>query len=78
MKSGSPRKDILHNIDPLFKPAGTPLPNVTFDTTQRAALRSGDWKIITGNPGQINELPRGKTNNVVSEHVRHKPSYTST
>ena len=24
------------------------------------------------------ELPRGKTNNVVSEHVRHKPACTST
>ena len=26
----------------------------------------------------INELPRGKTNNVVSEQVRHKPTCTST
>ena len=25
-----------------------------------------------------NEPPRGKTNNVVSEQVRHKPTYTST
>ena len=24
------------------------------------------------------EPPRGKTNNVVSEQVRHKPGYTST
>ena len=28
--------------------------------------------------GCINELPRGKTNNVVSEQVRHKPACTST
>ena len=26
----------------------------------------------------INEPPRGKTNNVVSEQVRHKPACTST
>ena len=27
---------------------------------------------------QISEPPRGKTNNVVSEQVRHKPTRTST
>ena len=26
----------------------------------------------------VNEPPRGKTNNVVSEQVRHKPACTST
>ena len=26
----------------------------------------------------VNEPSRGKTNNVVSEHVRHKPTCTST
>ena len=51
-KSASPRTEILHNIDPLYKPAGVPLPNVSFNTTRRAALRKGDWKIITGNPSK--------------------------
>jgi hypothetical protein len=32
---------------------GTPVLNGTFDSTTRAALRYKDWKIITGNPGQI-------------------------
>ena len=27
---------------------------------------------------EVNEPPRGKTNNVVSEQVRHKPACTST
>ena len=26
----------------------------------------------------VNEPPRGKTNNVISEQVRHKPTYTVT
>ena len=50
-KSASPRKEILHNIDPLFDPAGVPKYNGTFKTSTRAALRVGDWKIITGEPG---------------------------
>ena len=29
-------------------------------------------------PSKINEPPRGKTNNVVSEKVRHKPTFTVT
>jgi arylsulfatase B/arylsulfatase I/J len=36
----SPRKEILHNIDPLAK-AGQ------YD---QAAIRVGDWKLLTGNP----------------------------
>ncbi|KAL3871152.1 hypothetical protein ACJMK2_039169 [Sinanodonta woodiana] len=44
------RKEILHNIDPLFKRSGKPIYNGTFDTSVRAALRAEDWKIITGNP----------------------------
>ncbi|XP_038060733.1 arylsulfatase J-like [Patiria miniata] len=65
--SPSPRTEILHNIDPLtqtymsiinwslegnqtkdddfFTPSGA------FNTTIRAAIRVGDWKLLTGNPG---------------------------
>ena len=47
----SPRNQILHNID-IWEPLkGTMLYNNTFDTRVRAALRVGDYKIITGNPG---------------------------
>ncbi|XP_052789577.1 arylsulfatase B-like [Mya arenaria] len=53
----SPRQEILHNIDQLFKPSGRPLYNGTFDTTIRAALRVGDWKIITGDPGNGSWIP---------------------
>lgn len=56
-KAASPRTEILHNIDPLFKPSGVPLANTTFNTTTRAALRVGDWKIITGDPGNSSWIP---------------------
>ena len=47
----NPRKAILHNIDPLFKPLGHKLPKSPFDNRVRAAIRIGDWKLITGSPG---------------------------
>ena len=47
----SPRKELLHNIDILYPKIGAPMFTDTFDTRIRAALRVGDWKIITGNPG---------------------------
>ncbi|XP_053381274.1 arylsulfatase B-like [Mercenaria mercenaria] len=53
----SPRKELLHNIDPLYPASGQPLPNSTFNTTRRAALRVGDWKIITGDPGNGSWVP---------------------
>ncbi|KAK3599226.1 hypothetical protein CHS0354_012834 [Potamilus streckersoni] len=54
--SASPRKELLHNIDPLFH-KGKPAYNGTFDTSVRAALRIGDWKLITGNPGNGSWIP---------------------
>ena len=48
----SPREEILHNIDPLFAPKGQRLYNHTFDTRVRAAIRVGEWKLITGDPGE--------------------------
>ncbi|KAL4218609.1 hypothetical protein ACF0H5_021199 [Mactra antiquata] len=53
----SPRKELLHNIDPLYPASGQPLSNSTFNTTIRAALRVGDWKIITGEPGNGSWVP---------------------
>ncbi|XP_014775592.1 arylsulfatase B [Octopus bimaculoides] len=53
----SARKELLHNIDPLHKPKGqSHFPDI-FDTRIRAALRYGDWKIITGNPGNDKWIP---------------------
>lgn len=46
------RSSILHNIDPLFQPVGHRLPKSPFDNRVRAAVRSGDWKLITGSPGK--------------------------
>jgi len=45
-----PRTELLHNIDPL-----SALPNkkviMGFDTSVHAAIRVGDWKLLTGDPG---------------------------
>jgi len=46
----SPRTEILHNIDPL---STLPLKKIVmgFDTSVHAAIRVGDWKLLTGDPG---------------------------
>ena len=48
----SPRTQLLHNIDPLRKPAGKRLYLDSFDNRIRAAVRVGDMKLLTGNPGR--------------------------
>ena len=49
----SPRKELLHNIDILYQASGNRLYPDTFDTRTRAAIRVGDYKLITGDPGDI-------------------------
>ncbi|XP_078667488.1 arylsulfatase B-like isoform X1 [Branchiostoma floridae x Branchiostoma belcheri] len=51
----SPRKEILHNIDPLIVSTNSDASKVfghkTFNTAVTAAIRVGEWKLLTGNPG---------------------------
>ncbi|XP_059147351.1 arylsulfatase B-like [Physella acuta] len=47
----SPRGEILHNIDILEPLVGKKLYEDTFDTRVRAAIRIGNYKLLTGNPG---------------------------
>ena len=47
----SPRKELLHNIDPMVASGGKSPEESSFDTRIRAAIRVGPWKLITGNPG---------------------------
>ena len=47
----SPRTELLHNIDPLTPLRGSRLDISDFDNRVAAAIRVGDWKLITGDPG---------------------------
>ncbi|XP_026865448.2 arylsulfatase I [Electrophorus electricus] len=50
----SPRLEILHNIDPLYVPARHGSLQAGFgvwNTAVQAAVRVGDWKLLTGEPG---------------------------
>uniref|UniRef100_A0A3Q2Y7Z4 Arylsulfatase I-like n=1 Tax=Hippocampus comes TaxID=109280 RepID=A0A3Q2Y7Z4_HIPCM len=49
----SPRQEILHNIDPLHKLLELPM----WDTSVQAAIRVGDWKLLTGDPGHGEWVP---------------------
>ena len=48
----SPRKEILHNIDPVQPKRGSELNIGQFDNRVRAAIRVGNWKLITGDPSE--------------------------
>ncbi|XP_066285655.1 arylsulfatase B-like isoform X2 [Branchiostoma lanceolatum] len=56
----SPRTEILHNINPLIRQVNSNSvmfqDHNIFDTSIRAAIRSGDWKLITGKPGNADWL----------------------
>uniref|UniRef100_A0A3Q2E0S1 Si:dkey-174i8.1 n=1 Tax=Cyprinodon variegatus TaxID=28743 RepID=A0A3Q2E0S1_CYPVA len=59
-----PRKEILFNIDPVSRKPGEPYDKAVvlngfgiWDTAVRAALRVGDWKLLTGNVGDGDWIP---------------------
>ncbi|KAM9719940.1 arylsulfatase I-like isoform 2-T2 [Menidia menidia] len=56
----SPRQEILHNIDPLHRSppekTWTP-PPPPWDASVQAAIRVGDWKLLTGDPGHGDWVP---------------------
>ncbi|XP_061427349.1 arylsulfatase I [Lethenteron reissneri] len=56
----SPRTEILHNIDPLYNRArggSRAAGHGLWNTGVQAALRQGDWKILTGDPGYGDWVP---------------------
>ena len=56
--TASPRTELLHNIDILYKGKGNDAyPDSGWDTRTRAALRMGDWKLVTGDPGNSSWIP---------------------
>ncbi|BFZ20042.1 hypothetical protein BsWGS_23081 [Bradybaena similaris] len=59
ISNGAPSKRtvLLHNIDILQAKIGVPLNNHTWDTRVRAAIRVGDYKLITGDPGNGSWVP---------------------
>ncbi|KAK3734802.1 hypothetical protein RRG08_063648 [Elysia crispata] len=55
VKSG--RTVLLHNIDPLYKRQGSSEIQSSWDISVRAAVRSGDYKLITGYAGNGSWVP---------------------
>ncbi|XP_060791274.1 arylsulfatase I [Neoarius graeffei] len=55
----SPRFEILHNIDPLHRRGLGSLQKGKglWDTAVQAAIRVGDWKLLTGDPGHSDWIP---------------------
>ncbi|XP_028838684.1 arylsulfatase J [Denticeps clupeoides] len=64
----SPRRDILHNIDPIYAKAKNGSWKAGYglwDTAVQAALRVGHWKLLTGAPGYSDWVPPQTFSNVL-------------
>ncbi|GFO01792.1 arylsulfatase j [Plakobranchus ocellatus] len=74
IKEGKPstRKEILHNIDILSPAQGTRFYNDTFDTRIRAAIRVGNYKLITGDPGDGDWYPIPGITNYIKKAFHSK------
>uniref|UniRef100_A0A8C3G6B2 Sulfatase N-terminal domain-containing protein n=1 Tax=Cyclopterus lumpus TaxID=8103 RepID=A0A8C3G6B2_CYCLU len=53
----SPRQEILHNIDPLTHKQHRQSCSAPWDASVQAAIRVGDWKLLTGDPGHGDWVP---------------------
>ena len=71
-KVDSPRKELLHNIDPLAESFGEPYPNSPFDTQIKAAVRVGNYKLITGKAGCGDWIPVDQSKTIPSPDDKEK------
>merc|ERR1712227_1141446 len=72
----NPRTEILHNIDVLQDKVGSRVYPERFDTRIRAAIRVGDWKLLTGNPctDHFRQLEGTKPNqNILLFNIKNDP-----
>ena len=65
----SPRKEILHNIDPIDGHWDSPIE--PYKHCRHAAIRVGDWKLLTGCPGNGSWIPPPES----SYPFKHPPNF---
>ncbi|KAK7487293.1 hypothetical protein BaRGS_00021521 [Batillaria attramentaria] len=71
--AASERKEILHNIDIMFPPKGSSAYPGTFDTRTRAAIRVGEYKLITGDPSNGSWIPPPNSKQLFVPKRNHDP-----